>query len=88
MSTDRSPSRAPVATPDAPLPSSHRVRVKEVWFSRPLPKLAQGAAYIGDGPAWPSWSVLADTTERVIIVTTPQKLTLRVPFENVTCFIH
>jgi hypothetical protein len=63
-----------------------RVAVREVWFDRPLPTLSQGGPYIGDGDGWKQFKVMADFAQRLMIVTLPDRRTLRVPFENVLSF--
>lgn len=76
------------AAPDeAPIAGRGRVKVAEVWFKSPLPKLAQGAAYIGSGDGWSQFSVMADLDARLIIATVPGKRTFRIPFENTICYI-
>ncbi len=64
-----------------------RVKVTEIWWSNPLPRLTQGAAYIGSGDGWKNFTVLADFEQRTMIVTLPDKRCMRVPFENVTCYV-
>lgn len=64
-----------------------RVPVKEVWFCRPLVGLVQGSNYIGKGPAWSSFKVFADLDLRLVVVSTPDRRVIRVPFESVTMFI-
>lgn len=63
-----------------------RIPVSEVWFDRPLPRLTQGAAYIGSGDGWKHFKVQADMALRIMIVSLPDRRVMRVPFENVTCF--
>lgn len=71
----------------APEVDRGRTQVAEVTFTRPLPGVAKGNAYIGSGPAWNGFVIMADFTQRLMIVTLPDKRCVRVPFENVTCFV-
>lgn len=80
-----------VLTPTTPVATSDpvdrgRVPVSEVWFDKPLPRLSQGAAYIGSGEGWKQFKVMADINARIMIVTLPDKRVLRVPWENIVCF--
>lgn len=75
----------PVASP-ADAADRGRIPVSEVWFDKPLPKLAQGAAYIGSGDGWKGFKVMADLSARVMIVTLPDRRVMRVPFENIVCW--
>lgn len=77
--------RPPVTSPiDAA--DRGRIPISEVWFNKTLPKLTQGAAYIGCGDGWRGFKVMADLNARIMIVTLPDNRVLRVPFENVVCF--
>lgn len=64
-----------------------RIPVAEVWFDKPLPRLSQGAAYIGSGEGWKHFKVMADLNARTMIVTLPDKRVMRVPFENIVCYV-
>lgn len=76
----------PVVTNPADAADRGRIPVSEVWFDRPLPRLAQGAAYIGSGEGWKHFKVMADLTARLMIVTLPDKRVMRIPFENIVCY--
>jgi hypothetical protein len=78
----------PTVTPAQPPPvaSRGRIVVSEVWFDKPLPRLSQGAAYIGSGDGWKQFSVMADLDARTMIVTLPDRRVMRVPFENIVCY--
>jgi hypothetical protein len=81
------PTRTPATPPESPIAGRGRVNVSECWFDKPLPKLSQGAAYIGSGSAWPGFKVMADLDARTMIIQVPDKRVLRVPFENVLCYV-
>lgn len=63
-----------------------RTPVSEVYFSKPLPGVMRGNAFIGSGDGWKGFKVLADFTDRVMICSFPDKKVLRIPFENLVCF--
>lgn len=86
---------APTSTQNArpvdaemPLAGRGRIPVAEVWFDKPLPRLAQGAAYIGSGEGWTRFKVLADLDARTMIIALPDKRVFRVPFENIVAYVQ
>lgn len=85
MSYDRKQTLPAVTPTDAA--DRGRIPVSDVWFDKPLPRLTQGAAYIGSGEGWKHFKVMADLDARLMIVTTPDRKVMRIPFENITCFV-